>query len=112
MSDVGRVVHVLSGEQYDVYVGRSNRAYNLPLSRYANPFKIGPHRPRVRAIADYEFWVRTSAEPAAVWIREHVAELIGKTLACWCSPSPCHGSVLLGLAIEARDAGGVLPRAA
>src|SRR5688500_4449261 len=83
------VVHVLTGEPYDVYVGRANGRYGLPLSPYANPYRISRagsreerSAQREEAIALYERWVRGSADPAAVWIREHVAELIGKTLAC------------------------------
>jgi hypothetical protein len=29
---------------------------------------------------------------------ERLPELKGKILACWCTPEPCHGDVLLSLA--------------
>lgn len=31
------------------------------------------------------------------WILDHVAELAGKDLACWCDDGPCHADVLLEL---------------
>lgn len=37
--------------------------------------------------------------PRADWLREHLNELRGKNLACWCKPGePCHADVLLELA--------------
>lgn len=32
------------------------------------------------------------------YVLDHIEELRGKNLACWCSKEPCHGSVLLKLA--------------
>lgn len=38
------------------------------------------------------------------WMRDHLPELRGKTLACWCPvPGPCHGSVLLELSNKPED---------
>lgn len=53
---------------------------------------------REEAIVAYENWVRESDDPEAVWIRENVRYLAGKTLGCWCAPLPCHGEVLARLA--------------
>ena len=37
--------------------------------------------------------------PAVAEIRDHIHELRGKDLACWCPPgSPCHADVLLEIA--------------
>lgn len=37
--------------------------------------------------------------PAARWIAEHLEELRGHDLACWCEPGePCHADVLLEVA--------------
>ncbi len=42
---------------------------------------------------------RPQLEPAFKWIREHLEELRGKDVACWCPlTSPCHGDVLLYMA--------------
>lgn len=29
------------------------------------------------------------------WVKEHLSELTGKDLVCWCAPNLCHGDVLL-----------------
>lgn len=97
-------------------------------SRWGNPYKVvakssGPdgwvvvrtHKPGVelgrwptlleateQAVALFEAWARRSDDPGAVWIREHVHELAGKTLGCWCEiDDPCHRSVLARMADEA-----------
>ena len=37
-------------------------------------------------------------------LREHLHELKGKNLACWCKPGePCHADVLIALANEADE---------
>jgi hypothetical protein len=91
------VVHVKSGD-YDVYIGRAVPRMKLKASPWANPFKITRECNRMDAIAHFRFWVRFSNEPRAVWIREHVHELKGKRLGCWCRPYHCHGDVLAALA--------------
>jgi len=49
----------------------------------------------------FERWVRTSDDPRAVWIREHLEELRGKRLGCWCRPRfACHGDVYVKLLAE------------
>lgn len=41
----------------------------------------------------------TMEGPRPDWMREHLSELRGKNLACWCKPgAPCHADVLLELA--------------
>ena len=38
------------------------------------------------------------------WILDHVHELRGKTLLCWCpQPGPCHAHVLAGMADTKRE---------
>jgi len=42
-----------------------------------------------------EWWFLNGAEQHA-WMREHLHELYGRDLGCWCSlDQPCHGGVLL-----------------
>lgn len=92
------VVNLRSGEPYDVRIDRS--------TRWGNPYRIEEMRreglrgetARLAVIASYELWVKNAEDPAAVWIREHVHELKGKTLACWCAPAACHGDVLAAMA--------------
>ena len=44
-----------------------------------------------------------------IWMREHLPELIGLDLACWCKPGdPCHADVLLAVADGQDEAGRVL----
>lgn len=100
------IANVHRREQYDVYIGRANGRYHLRGSSYANPFVIGRDGDRAEVIARFERWARTSPDAAARWIREHVAELDGLTLGCWCDGEargePCHGDVLLRMAAEAK----------
>jgi hypothetical protein len=86
-----RVVHC-KVEEYDIYIGRP--------SDWGNPFT---HKEwttaqfrvtnRAEAIAKFKEWILTQPQLLA-----RLSELKGKTLGCWCSPLPCHGEVLAGLA--------------
>jgi hypothetical protein len=63
---------------------------------WGNPFIIGADGDRSRVIAkfrEYAKW-RLSREPN--WLEP----LRGKDLACYCSPNPCHGDVILQLLQE------------
>jgi len=75
---------------FDVYIGRG--------SPWGNPFRIGPDGTRDEVIRKYRDWVLNSNDADALWIREHVTELKGKTLGCYCAPQPCHGDFLAILA--------------
>jgi hypothetical protein len=92
MSESGAVVH-LRRAPYDVRIDR--------LTAWGNPFVRGRDGDRDEVIAKYTEWVLTSDSSSAAWIREHVYELHGKTLGCWCAPQSCHGNVLLELAAQA-----------
>jgi hypothetical protein len=119
----GKVVHILSGAPYDVYVGRAMPRYGLPKSIWANPYRIGVTGPLPKVLRRYEkdlrYWMKDTpgANPAPEpW--NHRANLIasvvalrGKTLACWCcdksgppltvdDPVICHAQILLKLAEE------------
>lgn len=62
---------------------------------WGNPFVIGPDGSRDDVIAKYDKWIRS--QPALL---ARLPELKGRTLACWCHPKRCHGSVLLKLMKE------------
>lgn len=79
-----RVVHC-KREGYHVYIGRP--------SIWGNPFEIGRDGTREEVIAKYREWIQTRPE-----LLEALPTLRGKVLACWCSPRPCHGDILLELA--------------
>jgi hypothetical protein len=92
------VVNLRSKEPFDVRIDRR--------SPWGNPYRIDEMRraglsgetARLAVIASFELWVQNADDAAAVWIREHVHELRGKTLACWCKPADCHGDVLAAMA--------------
>ena len=82
-----------------IYIGRANARFGLKASIWANPFKVDDHG-RDAALARYREYItqRIESEPE----RYDLAQLRGKTLACWCAPEPCHGDVLAELANQIR----------
>ena len=68
-----------------VYIGRG--------SKWGNTFKIGPDGNRTQVIAKYETYLLSNKE-----LMLSLHELEGCDLLCYCSPSPCHGDILLRLA--------------
>lgn len=85
----GTVVH-LKRDEYDERIDRA--------TVWGNPYVLGHDGTREEVIEKYRSWVLTSSDRPAVWVREHVHELRGKRLGCWCAPLACHGDVLLELA--------------
>lgn len=99
------VVHIrqMDGKMvqpYDVYIGPSW----APLKLRESPTLL--HAPVISAYETREAWLdayrqyaeaRMKKEPS---FRRLVKSMHGKTLACWCAPQPCHGSVLARLAAE------------
>ena len=88
-------------------------------SRWGNPFTIewaklgawqaSDERARAIVVDCYRWWLtdasyadqfRSDVLPSRrAWILEHVHELAGKDLACWCYlDQPCHARVLIELA--------------
>ncbi len=106
----GKVVHALSGAPYDVYVGRQSKRQGLPESPWANRFRIGKDGDREEVLRRFEQKERELAESLPNTYAMQIAELRGKTLACWCAPKDraltiedetvCHGQILLRLAEE------------
>lgn len=107
----GKVVHVNSGMDYDLYIGRKMPRYGLKKSLLANSLKIGEDGTRSEILSLYEWYVRDHlAESPDGPMAEMVTGLSGLTLACWCAPKDraltlddpeiCHGQVLLRLAKE------------
>lgn len=102
------MVHVLSGSEYDVYIGRAMPRYGLERSKWANPVKV-KDAGREWALLWYERMIREVPGYA-----EDLHEIRGKALGCWCSPKDraltlddpevCHGQVLLRLAEELAGA--------
>lgn len=93
-----KVVHIKSRRPYDVRIDRATKWGN----RYTHRKDIAARRQdttyveggREAAIEAYrqDLWRRIKAGEVTL---DELANLHGKTLACWCAPRPCHGDVLV-----------------
>ncbi len=79
-----------------LYVGRP--------SKWGNPFNVTPERTQAEAVAAFRTWLLVDGCHANMpakkrAILDHIHELRGKNLACWCGlDEPCHADVLLEVA--------------
>lgn len=85
-----------------VYIGRSTGKRSLYSGYYGNPFKLEKEEARGSTLEKFEKWARERLEKEKFY-RLMVRRLYGKTLVCYCAPSPCHGDILLKLAKELHD---------
>ena len=78
-----KVIHIRqrTNAPEEVYIGRG--------SKYGNPYKIGRGLTRIQAIRLYE------EKTLPRLSEDDIAQLIGKTLVCYCAPLACHGDVLV-----------------
>ena len=53
-----RVVHVLSGEPYDIYIGRAMPRFGLKASKWQNPFKLRDYDDPTKCLQDYKEHLR------------------------------------------------------
>ena len=72
-----------------VYIGRP--------SKWGNPFPEGKCGDRATVIKKYEIYLRNNTG-----LLSCLDELVGKKLACYCAPKPCHGDVLIKFLKEWR----------
>jgi hypothetical protein len=112
------VAHLGAAPKPYVYVGRAMKG--IPASPLGNPFRAEDYPD---AIERFREWLRdayraelagraTLKQGDAVAELRRLAELFreegGLTLACWCSPEPCHADVIaeavVGLVIAAPQA--------
>ena len=81
---------------FDTYIGRrfTMGGYDLPNSKWANPFKIDKtdDSSRDKVITQYEEYIRNNDE-----LMNSLDELNNKILGCWCKPEACHGDILVKL---------------
>lgn len=80
-------------EEWTTYIGRQNSYYDLPESKFANPFKLDDYS-RDESVDLYTLWFsyRVSTNPD---FEADARALEGETLACWCVPERCHGMPLV-----------------
>jgi hypothetical protein len=65
--------------------------------KYGNPYHVGVHGDAAECVALFEAMMKQ--ELAAGRMKEMLAELRGKDLACFCAlDAPCHADVLIRLA--------------
>lgn len=87
-----------------VYVGPAMPKYNLPASKWANPYVIGWHGNREEVIRRYKDYLFETEWTTGLLLM--INELRGKDLVCWChtwdgqgnNPQYCHADILLELA--------------
>jgi hypothetical protein len=80
MKIVGEIPNVC----YDTFIGRP--------TMWGNPYRSGRDGTLEEVLKKYEAHVEATPE-----ILDSLWELIGRRLACFCVPKPCHGQVLLRL---------------
>lgn len=71
--------------------------------RWGNPFLLGDFDSPQECVDRFRDWLLSDAPTEHVerhaWMRQHIAELRGKSLGCYCPlDAPCHADVLLQLA--------------
>ncbi len=92
---VGAIMTTTVGTVHDgkpgVYIGRPHK--DEPWC-WGNPFPVGAHYSRAESVAMFEQYFLNSLNPKAVWMREHIIDLKGQHLKCFCKPLACHGDVL------------------
>lgn len=78
----------------DIYIGRGCTlgGWNLPSSKWANPYSISSSGSVEAAILKFKEYVSKNET-----LLESLYELDGKVLGCSCKPGPCHGDVLVQL---------------
>ena len=95
------VVHCKVND-FHVYIGRPS-VWGNPFSHLPRTLAKYQCKSRKEAITKYEEWIRARPDLCARAKRE----LKGKILGCWCAPHACHGDVLVRIANEPVDQGGI-----
>lgn len=91
---LGRTVHC-KRDRYDVLIDRT--------TRWGNPYKMSGEHDRDLVLMYFWVGLQHSQDSRFVWMREHIHQLEGKTLGCWCAPRKCHGDLLLEYLREVKD---------
>lgn len=93
-------IHKLEGKlpSGSVYIGNKNSQYNLPKSKWANPFYL-ENWTRKKKIEEFEKYFVNEIEKGTITEQE-LLDLYGKDLVCFCSPKPCHGNIIRKYVIQ------------
>ena len=81
----------IKDSDYTIYVGRYKTYYNLPASKFANPFKISNTCTRKESVAKFKEYFMSNEELKSAAIKEIPSNAI---LACWCHPLSCHADII------------------
>ena len=101
---LANVTNIRRADRQDVlYVGRANKSWNLPASKWANPDRNARDKPVEQARA--EFRAHILSKPKLIVA---LPELRGQILACWCctcaglcdGSCPCHANWLVEMLEE------------
>ena len=80
---------------FDVYIGRAcyRGGWQLPKSKWANPYTIGKDGTREEVIRKYEKYILNKPE-----LLKDLSELKGRRIGCFCGEEDdCHGEILIRL---------------
>lgn len=89
-ADIPKIVNLLKGESYDIYIGRENYHLNLPHSKWHNPFRLKNETGRPKCISDHMEYLENNEE-----LLNSLDELSGKIMGCYCKEKPCHGDNII-----------------
>jgi len=99
MLEVVNVKKLVSSDDL-VYIARKCGKFNG--SPLGNPFKIGRDGTREQVIEKYRNWLWKMMKSRDVKVCSELKMLVDKVrngekvlLGCWCSPSACHGDIIV-----------------
>ncbi len=69
---------------------------------FGNPFPITSTCTREQSVAKYKVYFDNRIKKDLDFLY-HVLKLKGKKLACWCTPSLCHGDIIIEFLDEERE---------
>lgn len=92
------VIHIRDRKPGDIYIGRAGHGedgyFGNPISKGRTcPICSKTHVLGGDTLPCYRIWLFQKLKTDAEY-RARVRNLIGKRLACFCHPSPCHGDIL------------------
>lgn len=84
-----------------IYIGRTNKYYNLVNSPLANPFNIGKKFNRETSLFNYKHWLINSYKNKEAPSYKELIRVLNLykvnrnlNLVCWCKPKACHGDII------------------